>query len=80
MLAKNYEEINSLIEEYEKSRKNIRRRMNQVALAGQGAYQISDMWEMPIMYINEMFEYIVEVREAESEAIKKQSGKRRTTF
>lgn len=54
--------------------------MNQVALAGQGAYQISDMWEMPIMYINEMYDYIVEVREAEAEAMKKQSGKRRTTF
>lgn len=54
--------------------------MNQVALAGQGAYQISDMWEMPIMYINEMYDYIVEVREAEADAIKRQSGKRSVSF
>jgi hypothetical protein len=54
--------------------------MNQVALASSGAYQVSDMWQMPLMYLNEMYDYIVEVREAEADAIKRQSGKRSVSF
>lgn len=38
------------------------------------------MMEMPLSHVNEMYEYIVEVREAEAEAAKKASGKGRKTF
>lgn len=79
-MAKDYSAVQEIIEEYNQRRKNIRRRINIIAFASHGAYQINDMWEMPMSYVNEMYDYIAEVREEEANRLKQQSGKRTQTF
>lgn len=79
-MAKDYLQVQEIIEKYNNLRKSMRKRINSIAFASNGSYQVSDMWEMPLSYVNEMYDHIAEVREEEENQRKKSSGKRSTTF
>lgn len=74
------DEIEKLIEEYNNERKFIRRVINDISFASQGSYPIRDLWEMPLSYVQELKQYIGEINEKRSEAMKQSSGKITKTF
>jgi hypothetical protein len=54
--------------------------INDIALFSGGSYTVNDMWSMPINYVLELQEAIIEKADKEKEAIERANNKNKQVF
>jgi len=74
------DKLDELIERIEKESTAYRKIINDIVLYTDGAYNIKDLYIMPMYFINEILERIESKREKEREEIERSKGRQITHF
>ena len=77
---KRTEDINSLIEAYNKRKQDIRRLLIDIVTYSEGMYHVNELVLMPRYYINDILDSIKEKNEKHKQAIDSARGKNTRTF
>lgn len=77
---KRTEDINSLIEAYNKRKQDIRRSLIDIVTYSEGMYHVNELVQMPRYYINDILDSIKEKNEKHKQAVESASGKNKRTF
>lgn len=72
--------MDELIEKVEKEGQNLRNVLNDIVLYTEGAYNIKDLYIMPMYYINEIMGRIEKKNEKFQEELEKSKGQQITRF
>ena len=72
----NHKEVQTQIDRLNDYRKSIRKTINQIALFSNGSYTIQDMYNMPMYFLEEIKETMIDKAEAEKQHLSK--GKKQT--
>ena len=69
-----------LIERYNNERKSTRRSLIDIVVNSQGTFNIEELVQMPLYYVNEILDSFKDRNEKQQQAIDAASGKNKRTF